>query len=63
MSNRSKANSRKASQTPKLSAEEQLRLLRESVLTELDKDDGLEFVIDIARPTRSPLSLVKEVVR
>ena len=40
-----------------------MRLLRESILTELDKDDGLEFVIDIARPTRSGTSLVKELCR
>ena len=46
-----------------MSAEEQLKLLRESVLTELDKDDGLPHVIDIARPTRSTNMILKEVNR
>lgn len=38
-------------------------MLRESVLTELDKDDGLPYVIDIARPTRSANLMIKELNR
>lgn len=54
---------RQQSEGPKLSAEEQLRMLRESILTELDKDDGLPHIIDIARPTGSGTTIIKELNR
>lgn len=38
-------------------------MLRESILTELDKNDGLQHVIDIARSMRSPPLILKEVNR
>lgn len=38
-------------------------MLRESILTELDKNDGLQHIIDIARPMRSSNLIVKEVTR
>ena len=38
-------------------------MLRESILTELDKNDGLQHVIDIARSVRSPPLILKEVNR
>ena len=38
-------------------------MLRESILTELDMDDGLQYVIDIARPTRSANLIIKELNR